>query len=462
MKKITFTAFDSSVLPIFEVLMPNPEVIENEKTGLVIRKYRNSRGDIFQINSPQDQNVFWQLFKDDNADGLEVPPRNPADATDEELIVASNTIKSFMNRGTVIQSVDLEAENPEESVKYFLSKGFAQGFEPNCITLNKNAPLNFRLIKKGSFEMKPNPEAQVSTIDHTVINVYRNQLDKMYAMFPEEFWGGDPRDLRAHGVQFDTRVLSSRLDEIHQLIPVNNLDATEEEILHRFQDGDTYLPPYIRDAAIGNQITRGLMDTNRTTPKASKDGFLQHIAMAVNTKYGDISSHLENFRQKGMHQIPPPPDKYYELSEIDLSQRLLIPTLFKLVGVDAFSLPYTFYNGLLKPKDADVARLEEILVKDNQWEQSEALKIVRAYEQIQPALQLIGDSVISFNESKFKTDLQSVFQTQNLTVDAATLDTIIELVKFNKKKVERAQKVGSLIDFQIINVGGKNQTGYLD
>lgn len=58
------------------------------------------------------------------------------------------------------------------------------------------------------------------------------------------------------------------------MIPVNNLDETEEVILERIQDNDTFLPPYIRDAAYMNQITRGMVDSNRTVPKASKNAFL--------------------------------------------------------------------------------------------------------------------------------------------------------------------------------------------
>lgn len=41
--------------------------------------------------------------------------------------------------------------------------------------------------------------------------------------------------------------------------------------------------------------------------------------MGVNTKYGDISFHLNNLKEKGMKLIPAPPALYYELSEIDLS-----------------------------------------------------------------------------------------------------------------------------------------------
>lgn len=61
-------------------------------------------------------------------------------------------------------------------------------------------------------------------------------------------------------------MLTSKVEDVQVLVPVNNLDATEEEILDRIQDKDTYLPPYIEAAAMGNQITRGLYDTNRTLP----------------------------------------------------------------------------------------------------------------------------------------------------------------------------------------------------
>lgn len=124
------------------------------------------------------------------------------------------------------------------------------------------------------------------------------------------------------------------------------------------------------------------MDTNRTEPTASKDAFLQHIAMHVNTKYGDISEHLQRLKDKGMRLIPGPPKEYFELSEVDLSQRVLLPIFFKLVGVDAFAIPSTFFNGLLKPKDASVQRLNEILVEDNNWSQAQADPIIAAYNKI--------------------------------------------------------------------------------
>lgn len=69
---------------------------------------------------------------------------------------------------------------------------------------------------------------------------------------------------------------------------------------------------------MGNQITKGLFDTNDTKPKASKDPFLQHIAMHINTEFGDLKEHLGYLKNAGLHLIPPAPDLYYELSEIDL------------------------------------------------------------------------------------------------------------------------------------------------
>lgn len=85
-------------------------------------------------------------------------------------------MKSFFNRGTVINSVDLECENPEATYNYFLSKGFYPGFDKNCVVLNPNAPLNFRFINRGEFVAKPNKDSLVTSIDHTVINVYREQV----------------------------------------------------------------------------------------------------------------------------------------------------------------------------------------------------------------------------------------------------------------------------------------------
>ena len=90
---------------------------------------------------------------------------------------------------------------------------------------------------------------------------------------------------------------------------------------------------------------------------ASYNAFLQHIAMAVNQKYGDISVHLERLKNHGLTLIPPPPMEYYRLSEVDLSQRLVLPTLFRLEKYDVFQLPYQLFNGLLKPKDANIDRL---------------------------------------------------------------------------------------------------------
>ena len=44
---------------------------------------------------------------------------------------------------------------------------------------------------------------------------------------------------------------------------------------------------------------------------------------------------------------------------------MLIPTLFRLQGLDAFSLPNAFYSGLLNPENIDKNRLKELLVLEN-------------------------------------------------------------------------------------------------
>ena len=42
--QISITALESSVVPTFDALMPKPEIFENKKTGLFVRKYRNVKG----------------------------------------------------------------------------------------------------------------------------------------------------------------------------------------------------------------------------------------------------------------------------------------------------------------------------------------------------------------------------------------------------------------------------------
>lgn len=132
--------------------------------------------------------------------------------------------------------------------------------------------------------------------------------------------------------------------------------------------------------------------------------------MSVNTKFGDISYHLQNFKSKGVRLIPGPPALYYELSEIDLSQRALLPKLFELAGVTAWDLPYAFFNGLLKPKDASIDRLNELLVVDNRWAQEEATPVIEAYKRIRPILQLVGDSVLSYEAKSFRQSLTDLLK----------------------------------------------------
>jgi hypothetical protein len=75
------------------------------------------------------------------------------------LILAANTIKTFFNRGTVVSSTDFIVEDPEATVKFFLSKGFHKGIDERSFTLNDKAPLNFRMITEDEFKIQENPEA---------------------------------------------------------------------------------------------------------------------------------------------------------------------------------------------------------------------------------------------------------------------------------------------------------------
>jgi hypothetical protein len=141
-----------------------------------------------------------------------------------------------MNRGTVVQELCLEVENPKETAKHFYSKGLNEGLDDTTVSIEAKSPFGFKFIPMDHLShVSPNPEALVSTIDHTVINCYKSGLDTLFTLFPHTFWGGDPRDLRAPGVQFYTRVLTNDISKIPQMIPVNNLDECEEGLLKRIQ-----------------------------------------------------------------------------------------------------------------------------------------------------------------------------------------------------------------------------------
>jgi len=46
-KRINFTTYESSLVPIFDALMPNPNITFNPKTGIITRDYINSTGNVF-------------------------------------------------------------------------------------------------------------------------------------------------------------------------------------------------------------------------------------------------------------------------------------------------------------------------------------------------------------------------------------------------------------------------------
>lgn len=128
----------------------------------------------------------------------------------------------------------MEVDDPLKTANYYKAHGFFPGICEHSVRIEPDAPFNFVFIKKGELDVVPsNPDSLVSTIDHTVINCYGQSLPLLFNLLPEVFWGGDPRDLRAPGVQFWTRVLTNNLKTVPQMVPVNNLDETEEAILHR-------------------------------------------------------------------------------------------------------------------------------------------------------------------------------------------------------------------------------------
>lgn len=221
--------YPDTINHVFDYLMPNPVVTVNEHTGLVKRVYTNSIGNRYNFYYQLDQVGFWEAFKGKPAD---IGKRDFSKATDQEIKAAVKVANLFANRGTLVTALHMDSDDPEGDARYFKAHGnFVEGENDTTIKFDPDAPLEFKFHKAGSKRMIANKEAKVSTIDHTVINGYKRHLSQITTMFSNEFWGGDARDLRANGVQFYTRVLTSDLESTPQLVPFNNLYELEEALL---------------------------------------------------------------------------------------------------------------------------------------------------------------------------------------------------------------------------------------
>ena len=58
-RQLTFTAFERSLVPLFDVLMPNPTLSQDYQTGHTVRQYVNANGDVYLVNSNYHLNMFW-------------------------------------------------------------------------------------------------------------------------------------------------------------------------------------------------------------------------------------------------------------------------------------------------------------------------------------------------------------------------------------------------------------------
>lgn len=69
-------------------------------------------------------------------------------------------MKSFFNRGTVIQTLDFETDDPLKTAQYYKLRGFKNGIDEYSVSLEENAPFSFRFIPKEVLKnIKPNEKA---------------------------------------------------------------------------------------------------------------------------------------------------------------------------------------------------------------------------------------------------------------------------------------------------------------
>lgn len=60
----------------------------------------------------------------------------------------------------------------------------------HSIALDSNAPFSLKFVDSGLYNPnKKHETSYVSTIDHTVINLYRDSLHLMFKLLPDIFWG---------------------------------------------------------------------------------------------------------------------------------------------------------------------------------------------------------------------------------------------------------------------------------
>jgi len=121
---------------------------------------------------------------------------------------------------------------------------------------------------------------------------------------------------------------------------------------------------------------------------------------------------------------------YYNLTKVDLSQRITIPYLFSLLGVDPFSIHSSFYNTLLKPKDSSINRMNEILIELNVSKDT-IKNILNVYQKLQPIFEYIGNNIDIIKDDKFINGLTEIFKVQNINITQNTIKDINGLLLYN-------------------------------
>lgn len=154
--------------------------------------------------------------------------------------------------------------------------------------------------------------------------------------------------------------------------------------------------------------------------------------MFINPEFGDIKDHVNSYRDNGIPIMPSADKIYYERTEVDLAQRVIIPDLFKANGLDPFTFPYQFYNTLLKPATADPNRMKEVLLEYNYGE-SEAEEIVQKVVSMKPVFAFAKEAV---EKQLGIEDVQKGFE--ELLKEKDITEHMVALFQFNKHKISRA------------------------
>ena len=466
----------------FAAMMPNPEVIENS----ALKKYIHRMGDgtAHEIRIPKALDLLYRSMQNRPVSGqeLDIEVEGLSKTDIEEAYVASMKTQRM---GTSVSDVYINIpsdQSAEELVQYLLAQGFEPGFARNeqgeltSVRFHQHAPLELHF---GQTTGPGNPSALVDSVDHMVFSVNeleknshgKSSLDLWQILFNQHFWGNNQSKtfseaIEAEGVGMQTQVNHNSGEQPTVVFPeVHSIDV--EQLTVKKLLNDEYVPAYIKQAVLTNQVSRGMHSFNDLLFNGSSNeimGFVQHIAMKVAQ---DLPTTLEGLAAEGAPLTPRPDDQYYTSSSKKLIQRPLFPMLLKsLTGVDVFSdmkrdqFHAEVFNALFYPNESKPEQIS-MLLQRNGIEPASIERFLSAFGAIQPVLQEVAaqfpEGFDASAQQAARELIQQSLEANDFVVSQELGTALDTLVNEHFGRIREAQDSGYLIDYENRSLA---ETGY--